>query len=206
MVRVRETRNRLFARRKALRLTQDQLASMARVSQSYISNLEGRTALHRGAVPRSSLWRLAHALRVTVAYLVGEEDLPSDGQVHRNHATSTTSTSVQAPVLASTPVVQKVMTAQDLDMAMSAHFDAVHHRVGDARAVLDALRDEDIALLGSIATDLQRFNALAETWLDLAAGLRVRGLPITIATMLFAASDSLLTSRSSTCVAATSEA
>lgn len=139
----------LRERREALKLTQAELAALAGVKQSQVSAAESAAYVSKPARAK-----ILSALTVAESSKT-ELKTPVQEDIKRSVGTLGTTVSL-------------------LETAIGRAFDANHHLIRDANAVMAAFGT--IALPQMSARDLER---LCRQWLDAAARLRADGVPVT---------------------------
>jgi transcriptional regulator with XRE-family HTH domain len=185
MVKARETGNKLYTWRKAQGRTQVALAKAAGLSQSVISELENLPVIRIRDVHPDTLKRLADALGLGSADMLLDED---QGDAPAGDAPRPVVRPAEGQRAADGGDRQCTI-ADDLDSALTSTFSAQHHRISDPRAVLDALAGAPLDVLDRLiraARGRQTLREMTGRWMDAAAALRAQGVPVTMATLLFA--------------------
>jgi len=144
----------LRERREALKLTQAELAALASVKQSQVSAAESAAYVSKPA----------HA-KILSALTAAES---ARGESSKTELKNTPSEDIKRSV------GTLGTTVSLLETAIGRAFDADHHLIRDANAVMAAFGT--IALPQMSARDLER---LCRQWLDAAARLRADGVPVT---------------------------
>lgn len=187
-------KNRMYLRRKALNLTQVQLAEASGLAQATLSKIERQDSLSRASMHPDTLDRLATSLGVTVDYLVGESDempegIPTESRPKKKPATpaSPKAPDPKAPEPEVSEPNQNELTLNDLDLALGVRFDPEIHRITDVGSILSSFSGAPLEALGQVLHEREDLHRMATLWLLAAAKLRQKGISVTTANLLFAA-------------------
>lgn len=172
--------DRVKAIRKALGLTQEEVAARAGMRRDAVVKVESGANQGGSAAIRSGLAR-AFGLSLDDVASVLEGRLDAEGAVRRARGDLAPVVPITAAVAAPRGETRVVYDDEDaLEATITQALDPAHgHLLRDARSVQEAMRP----LRFKHATDVPGVEAVRR-WLDAAAALRRRGEPVTAAALL----------------------